>query len=98
MHALEDRLIPVLYGATSETSQAGVDASGTGRKVEWRTWWREGRRVALVVNPRSTRAKVDLAAVLQLGEGESARRWDDCAPLDALTLDPYAVAVVEAAP
>jgi hypothetical protein len=94
MHALEDALVPVIYGAASTKAHVGE-----GEKLEWRTWSRGDHRVTIVVNPRATKTSVDLVNVVMLGEGEQLRSWGDCTPVDTtLKLGPYEVAVVETAP
>lgn len=95
MHRLEDDLTPVMFSGAEESTTAA-----RGVALEARTWRKaNGRRVVLVVNPRAASVAVDLVETLALVEGESARAYADCEPVDAtlpLDLEGYGFRVFEA--
>jgi hypothetical protein len=97
MHALEDALVPVLFGDAAETSDAGEDT-----KLDTRTWTLGGRRVTLVVNPTSKKGSANLAQIVKLAGGETMRTWSDCGAVasDAgpTALAPYSGIVIETLP
>jgi hypothetical protein len=89
MHALEDRLIPVLYSdAEQESGELG--------DLEWRSFSLAGRRVVAFVNPGPDPVKADLDSVLE-PDGRTARGFVDCAPFatGSRTLAGYESLVVE---
>jgi hypothetical protein len=97
MHALEDTLVPVMFGQAQEAAQFGK-----GEPLEWRTWQKgNGQSVTLLVNPRNAEVEVDVSAVVGAKPGARLRTWGDCQAIrsDApVTLGAYQVLVVEAVP
>ena len=89
-HALQDAMIPVLFGDATETS-------GTESILEWRTWTLGDRRVVMIVNPTPYHRVVDLDAIVSLGSGELVRHYADCRPFTerALEVPGYAHYVLE---
>lgn len=90
MHALEDRLLPVLHASASER----MDKGGV---VEWRELDVGARRVLLVVNPAPAAVTFDLDAVVKRRDSERVRAFESCAPVTtrSTTLAGYGFLVLE---
>ena len=90
LHALQERLMPVLFSDTEETS-------GTHLHVEWRRWKLGQRHLLVVANPTPYARMLDLDAIVALQDGQFVRSYLDCSPFTEreLELAAYRSLVVE---